>query len=245
MMNKRLHIFVRGGVQGVSFRDFTEKSANILGIVGTAENIDSDKVEIVGEGYGAALTLWLEMIKNGPRGSNVVHESHEFEKPLTNFKDFRVIYPEPVYEPLPNYNGSVLASKFGNFKYDHRLNTWKQRKFPKIKIEYKLGHTCPKCNAPRDFRVEGAMLVCTHCGRWFKETEIIKVEKKGYIHQPDQYDKGSILRTDGNCMLHWHAMKDLGYHCTCEMCQRAEEIVIEAEQERTSRDAGKDKRKWI
>lgn len=218
-MNKKMFAHASGGVQMVGYRDFTQKAAKMLGITGTVENLEDGMVEIVAEGYGPALILFREILKIGPRGSNVTGLSHEFEKKLTGFKDFSTI--------RPTYFATTPPISTGTNKF------WKKNPatYKKEIVVYKQG-LCPTCGIRKDFRVEGSFLVCIGCGVWFASTEIIQeatVKKPRYVHQPDQYQKGSQLREDGNCMLHQKAMRELGYKCSCDMCQRANEIWDEAE----------------
>ncbi|MDO8536510.1 MAG: acylphosphatase [Candidatus Omnitrophota bacterium] len=63
-MNKRLHIYYSGSVQGVGFRYTAERTALSLNITGWAKNLGDGRVELVCEGEGAVLNKFLEKIKD-------------------------------------------------------------------------------------------------------------------------------------------------------------------------------------
>ena len=63
MARKRVHAIVHGRVQGVFFRDYTQRQAEILGLVGWVRNLPDGTVETVFEGEAdevAAMCRWLE-----------------------------------------------------------------------------------------------------------------------------------------------------------------------------------------
>ncbi|MBL7151574.1 MAG: acylphosphatase [Candidatus Omnitrophica bacterium] len=62
-MNKRIHAFYSGRVQGVGFRFTAESIAKGLGLTGWVKNLDAGNVEVVAEGDKDALEDFLERIK--------------------------------------------------------------------------------------------------------------------------------------------------------------------------------------
>ena len=46
----RIHVWVKGYVQGVGFRVFVQKTASVLGLNGWVRNVGDDTVETVAEG---------------------------------------------------------------------------------------------------------------------------------------------------------------------------------------------------
>ena len=54
-MNKRLHIYYSGSVQGVGFRFTAERTASSLGLIGWVKNLRDGRVEVLCEGREAAL----------------------------------------------------------------------------------------------------------------------------------------------------------------------------------------------
>ena len=47
---KRIHLIIHGKVQGVFYRDNTQKKASELGLKGYVKNLSDETVEIVAEG---------------------------------------------------------------------------------------------------------------------------------------------------------------------------------------------------
>ena len=100
----RYHIIVGGLVQMVGFRNFTDITASILGLSGTAENKHDktgDMVEIFIEGDRKKAEIAAHVISIGPRSSRVDNISI-LEEPVTGELGFTVIYP-PL-PPIPKYN---------------------------------------------------------------------------------------------------------------------------------------------
>ncbi len=54
-MQKRLHVYYTGSVQGVGFRFTVERTANFLGLSGWVKNLDDGRVEAVVEGEESSL----------------------------------------------------------------------------------------------------------------------------------------------------------------------------------------------
>ncbi|MEC9491316.1 acylphosphatase [Flexistipes sp.] len=62
----RYEIIVKGRVQGVGFRAFTESIADKLGIKGYVKNLPDGTVEVVAEGDDRALNELCSSLKAGP-----------------------------------------------------------------------------------------------------------------------------------------------------------------------------------
>jgi acylphosphatase len=65
-MNRRVTIIVRGVVQGVCFRMYTQREAERLGLRGYVRNRADAAVEIVAEGDAAAVDRLIVWAKHGP-----------------------------------------------------------------------------------------------------------------------------------------------------------------------------------
>ena len=65
-MKAALHLTVRGRVQGVGYRYYTQHSAAALGITGFVRNLTDGNVEIIAEGEPAALDELVHIVKEGP-----------------------------------------------------------------------------------------------------------------------------------------------------------------------------------
>ena len=76
--NMQLYVLITGKVQGVGFRNFTQRNARRLGVRGYAKNLPNGKVEVVAEGDTAQLDALLTELKQGPRYSRV--DSLDVEK---------------------------------------------------------------------------------------------------------------------------------------------------------------------
>lgn len=64
-------VSVRGGVQGVGFRDATQRRADELGASGWVRNAEDGSVLVHAEGAGAAVEGLLAFLREGPRDARV------------------------------------------------------------------------------------------------------------------------------------------------------------------------------
>ncbi len=88
-MEKQLHLFFNGHVQGVGFRFTAESIANNLNITGWVKNLADGRVEIVARGEEDALKNYLEQIKRSFR--NYIDDIDiQYQSVSGNFKDFRL-----------------------------------------------------------------------------------------------------------------------------------------------------------
>jgi acylphosphatase len=89
--NGRVHIWVKGRVQGVGFRAHVEYSASqIGGLTGWVRNVGYDTVEAVAEGEREKVERFIEMMKQGPRMSRVDESKVEWEDVTGEFQEFGV-----------------------------------------------------------------------------------------------------------------------------------------------------------
>jgi len=87
----RAHVWVMGRVQGVGFRAHVEYFARqISGITGWVRNVGYDTVEAVAEGKREKVELFIEKLKEGPRGSRVDKSKVEWDEPTGEFMEFGV-----------------------------------------------------------------------------------------------------------------------------------------------------------
>jgi acylphosphatase len=66
-----LHIKISGRVQGVYFRDFTQRHAVSLSLTGYVCNLPDRSVEVHAEGDKQALEQLLATVRKGPPGARV------------------------------------------------------------------------------------------------------------------------------------------------------------------------------
>jgi acylphosphatase len=86
----RLHVSVRGRVQGVGFRAHVEHAARALALTGWVRNVGYDQVEAVAEGAKSALQQLEQAIRGGPRGSGVDEATVEWLDATGEFGNFAV-----------------------------------------------------------------------------------------------------------------------------------------------------------
>jgi len=86
---RRVRIVVRGMVQGVGFRFFTEHVARLSGVGGWVRNRYDGSVEIEAEGEDMDLDAFLREIRKGPRMSRVDDVTTEPISP-TGEHEFRI-----------------------------------------------------------------------------------------------------------------------------------------------------------
>ncbi len=72
-MNRCLHIIVKGRVQGVYFRAYTQKQAVKLNLSGFVRNLSDGDVEIVASGDPDALRKLVAWCHKGPLLAKVNH----------------------------------------------------------------------------------------------------------------------------------------------------------------------------
>jgi acylphosphatase len=87
---RRVHVFVRGDVQGVGFRLFTQESGSDLGLAGWVKNLADGRVEAVIEGDPAAVAALLDRLKRGPPAAQVQGLDVRDEPPAGDLRGFAV-----------------------------------------------------------------------------------------------------------------------------------------------------------
>jgi acylphosphatase len=84
-------VWVKGRVQGVGFRAHVEYHARqIGGLTGWVRNVGYDTVEAVAEGEQSKVERFIEMMKEGPRMSQVDDAKVDWENPTGEFQVFGV-----------------------------------------------------------------------------------------------------------------------------------------------------------
>jgi len=85
----RVHVWVKGRVQGVGFRAHVEYFAAGIGVAGWVRNVGWDTVEAVAEGSRRQIEQFVQLMKSGPRASRV-DEIRVEEEPPEGLKEFTV-----------------------------------------------------------------------------------------------------------------------------------------------------------
>jgi acylphosphatase len=68
---ERVHLFIRGRVQGVCYRACAKQEADALGLTGWVRNLPDHRVESVAEGPRETLQRYLEWCREGPSWGRV------------------------------------------------------------------------------------------------------------------------------------------------------------------------------
>jgi acylphosphatase len=87
-----VRVFAGGRVQGVAYRFFAEKYAGRMGISGWARNLPDGRVEVLAEGSGGNIEVFLELLREGPRLARVDSFDIRREASTGEFRDFRVVF---------------------------------------------------------------------------------------------------------------------------------------------------------
>ena len=86
----RVHIWVKGRVQGVGFRSHVEYNALQIGVLGGLSNIGYDTLEAVAEGTKFQIDEFIQLVKQGPRASRVDEARVEYEETTGMLDGFSV-----------------------------------------------------------------------------------------------------------------------------------------------------------
>ena len=89
---EEIRCIVTGRVQLVMYRDFAQRKARSLGIVGTVENLSDGSVEVVAQGTPDQLKQFIERLHEGSVLARVENVAVEWRTPTTHFDDFRIKY---------------------------------------------------------------------------------------------------------------------------------------------------------
>jgi acylphosphatase len=92
MTKIRGHIFIRGRVQGVFFRENTRRQAQSRGVMGWVKNLDDGRVEAVFEGDESAVKALVEFCQQGPKGASVDTVTVEWAPFEDEFRGFNIVY---------------------------------------------------------------------------------------------------------------------------------------------------------
>lgn len=91
-MIKEIKCRITGKVQMVMFRDFIQRKARSLGIVGVVENMDDRSVNVVAQGTEESLNSFIENLYKGPFLARVLNVDVKWREPTETFSGFKIIY---------------------------------------------------------------------------------------------------------------------------------------------------------
>ena len=92
MTKKRIHLFIRGKVQGVFFRQAVKVTAKKNNISGWAKNLDDGRVEVLLEGDSESVNTVVEWSNIGPANARVDEVKIKTEEFKNEFLSFEVLY---------------------------------------------------------------------------------------------------------------------------------------------------------
>lgn len=88
----RVRALVRGLVQGVNFRWYTQRRAVDVGLCGFVRNLPDGLVEVVAEGERGSLDTLLDWLRVGPSAAIVESVEAQWTSPTGEFTRFEVRY---------------------------------------------------------------------------------------------------------------------------------------------------------
>lgn len=88
----RSHIFIKGKVQGVYYRQKTMETAKASGITGWVRNLPDGRVEAVLEGDEPSVKKVVEWCHTGPPDARVEKVEEKIENYTGEFSDFTIGY---------------------------------------------------------------------------------------------------------------------------------------------------------
>jgi acylphosphatase len=88
----RVHLLIRGQVQGVFYRATTCERACRLGLTGWVRNLPDGRVEIVAEGEPKDLAGLVTWCAEGPPHARVTGFSEDYSEATGEFSSFRVAF---------------------------------------------------------------------------------------------------------------------------------------------------------
>lgn len=84
------HVLVKGRVQGVGYRFFTQDAAETCGLKGWVRNLPGGHVEAEVEGPKSTIESFLEELRKGPPIARVDAVDVEWHLPTRQFSDFEI-----------------------------------------------------------------------------------------------------------------------------------------------------------
>ena len=92
MSCKRVHAIVHGRVQGVFFRDYTQRKAQELGLDGWVRNLPDKTVETVFKGEAGQVAAMVQWLHIGSPQSDVTEVEVQEEEPRDESVGFVIRY---------------------------------------------------------------------------------------------------------------------------------------------------------
>ncbi len=90
-MKKSIRLYVEGVVQGIFFRSFVKENAEKHDVKGFVRNLEDGRVEIFLEGNPDEVNKMIEIVKKGPKHSQIKNVQEKEEK-FQDFKNFKILH---------------------------------------------------------------------------------------------------------------------------------------------------------
>jgi len=90
MVRARIHCYISGRVQGVSYRAYTQREAIQLGLCGWVRNCPDGRVELVAEGEQETLQQFVLWCYQGPPAANVTDVKTQWEADTGTYRTFDI-----------------------------------------------------------------------------------------------------------------------------------------------------------
>ena len=81
---------VTGRVQGVGFRWFVEREAQLIGVGGWVRNCDDGAVEVLASGTHAQLGSLYDGLREGPRAARIDQVEVDDAAPFSEYQTFQI-----------------------------------------------------------------------------------------------------------------------------------------------------------
>ncbi len=91
MATKRVHVLIKGRVQGVFFRAATQREAKRLGITGWVKNRPDGAIELMAEGEEDAIRELTSWANHGPSAARVDSVDVRWRGYTGEFPEFSII----------------------------------------------------------------------------------------------------------------------------------------------------------
>lgn len=89
---KTYHYIVKGRVQGVSFRYYTQRAAYRLGVTGTVKNLYNGDVEVYAQGEQEAIKEFEAFLNKGPGAARIQQVIREEFEDNYEYPDFEITF---------------------------------------------------------------------------------------------------------------------------------------------------------
>lgn len=89
---ERIEAIVQGRVQMVMYRDFAQRKAKGLGLVGEVENLSDGTVRVIAEGTREKLEHYIKKLHKGPLLAKVEGVSAAWLAPTGAYTSFSITY---------------------------------------------------------------------------------------------------------------------------------------------------------